>query len=108
MAVPALELRPRGPVALFDAALRLSARVWGLWAATLPGAALVTAALLWWVDCVLGGRSVEAPSLALTLAWLLRAVCQGAGCHFVEQQLVSVQPPSVLESLRLALGRAPS
>src|SRR5437763_1185794 len=44
MGVSALELRPRGAVALFDAGIRLCARSSGLWALGLPGGAIVTAA----------------------------------------------------------------
>ena len=36
MAVPALELKPRQTIALFDAALRLCARSSGVWSLTLP------------------------------------------------------------------------
>ncbi|RKH88880.1 hypothetical protein D7Y13_41155, partial [Corallococcus praedator] len=62
MAVSALELRPRGPVALMDAALRLCARNAGLWALTLPGGAAVVAALLHLVDAVDHGRSPTLPA----------------------------------------------
>ncbi|MCY1045194.1 DUF4129 domain-containing protein [Corallococcus sp. bb12-1] len=109
MAVSALELRPRGPVALMDAALRLCARNAGLWALTLPGGAAVVAALLHLVDAVDHGRSPTLPALYLTLAWLLRGVGQGAACHYVQEVLLGTQAdPSVRPSMRAALGRLPS
>ena len=109
MAVSALELRPRGPVALMDAALRLCARNAGLWALTLPGGAAVVAALLHLVDAVDHGRSPTLPALYLTLAWLLRGVGQGAACHYVQEVLLGpVAEPPVGPSLRAALGRLPS
>ncbi|RKH35209.1 DUF4129 domain-containing protein [Corallococcus sicarius] len=109
MAVSALELRPRGAVALMDAALRLCARNAGLWALTLPGGAAVVAALLHLVDAVDHGRSPTLPALYLTLAWLLRGVGQGAACHYVQAVLLGPEAePSVRPSMRAALGRLPS
>ncbi|CAM4298618.1 DUF4129 domain-containing protein [Corallococcus sp. ZKHCc1 1396] len=109
MAVSALELRPRGPVALMDAALRLCARNAGLWALTLPGGAGVVAALLHLVDAVDHGRSPTLPALYLTLAWLVRGVGQGAACHYVQEVLLGTRAePPVGASVRAALGRLPS
>ncbi|QAT86872.1 hypothetical protein EJ065_5338 [Corallococcus coralloides] len=109
MAVSALELRPRGPVALMDAALRLCARDAGVWALTLPGGAAVVAALLHLLDAVDHGRSPTLPALYVTLAWFLRGVGQGAACHYVQELLLGAKAePSVRQSLRAALGRLPS
>ncbi|MBN8231410.1 DUF4129 domain-containing protein [Corallococcus macrosporus] len=109
MAVSALELRPRGPVALMDAALRLCARDAGVWALTLPGGAAVVAALLHLVDAVDHGRSPTLPALYVTLAWFLRGVGQGAACHYVQEVLLGAKAePSVRQSLRAALARLPS
>ncbi|RKG98070.1 DUF4129 domain-containing protein, partial [Corallococcus sp. CA053C] len=48
-------------------------------------------------------------ALYLTLAWLLRGVGQGAACHYVQEVLLGPEPePSVLPSMRAALGRLPS
>ncbi|NPD28439.1 DUF4129 domain-containing protein [Corallococcus exiguus] len=109
MAVSALELRPRGPVALMDAALRLCARDAGVWALTLPGGAAVVAALLHLVDAVDHGRSPTLPALYVTLAWFLRGVGQGAACHYVQELLLGAKAePSVRQSLRAALEKLPS
>lgn len=108
MAVSALELRPRGAVAVLDAALRLCSRNTGVWALTLPGGALVTAAVLQGVDAVTHHRSLALPTLWLTLAWLARGVLQGATCHYVQELLVGQKEPGVLTSLRAALARMPS
>ncbi|WNG15517.1 DUF4129 domain-containing protein [Cystobacter fuscus] len=110
MAVSALELRPRGAVALMDAALRLCVRGSGLWALTLPGGVLVTAALLHLMDAVSHRRPLALPALVFTLAWLARGLFQGAACHHVQQLLLGQGPeaPSVRDSLRAALARAPS
>ncbi|MBN9683799.1 MULTISPECIES: DUF4129 domain-containing protein [unclassified Corallococcus] len=109
MAVSALELRPRGPVALMDAALRLCARDAGVWALTLPGGAAVVAALLHLLDAVDHGRSPTLPALYVTLAWFLRGVGQGAACHYVQELLLGAKAePSVRQSLRAALEKLPS
>ncbi|MBN8466593.1 DUF4129 domain-containing protein [Corallococcus exiguus] len=109
MAVSALELRPRGPVALMDAALRMCARDAGVWALTLPGGAAVVAALLHLVDAVDHGRSPTLPALYVTLAWFLRGVGQGAACHYVQEVLLGAKAePSVRQSLRAAMERLPS
>ncbi|WP_224249397.1 DUF4129 domain-containing protein [Hyalangium gracile] len=108
MAVSALELRPRGAVAILDAALRLCSRHTGVWALTLPGGALVTAAALHLADAVIHRRSLVLPTLWMTLTWLFRGVLQGATCHFVQELLLGKDEPRVLASLRAALGRMPS
>ncbi|MBZ4335786.1 DUF4129 domain-containing protein [Corallococcus sp. AS-1-12] len=109
MAVSALELRPRGPVALMDAALRLCARNAGVWALTLPGGAAVVATLLHLLDAVDHGRSPTLPALYVTLAWFLRGVGQGAACHYVQELLLGAKAePSVRQSLRAALEKLPS
>ena len=63
MAVSALELRPRGAVAILDAALRLCSRNTGVWALTLPGGALVTLAVLHLADTVTHHQSLVLPTL---------------------------------------------
>ncbi|MBN1209198.1 MAG: DUF4129 domain-containing protein [Myxococcaceae bacterium] len=108
MAVSALELRPRGAVAIWDAALRLCSRNTGVWALTLPGGALVTAAVLHLVDAVTSRRDLTLPTLWLTLAWLARGLCQGAASHYVQELLLGQKEPGVRSSLRAALSRMPS
>jgi hypothetical protein len=108
MAVSSLELRPRGAIALLDAALRLVSRNTGVWALTLPAGALVTAALLHLADAVSRGRGLALPVLWLTLAWLFRGLSQGATCHYVQELLVGTREPGMWASLRAALARAPS
>ncbi len=108
MAVSALELRPRGAVAILDSALRLCARNTGVWALTLPAGALVTWALLHLADALVHRRAYLLPVLWLTLAWLLRGLFQGAACHYVQELLVGAREPGTWSSLRAALGRAPS
>jgi hypothetical protein len=108
MAVSALELRPRGAVAILDAALRLCSRNTGVWALTLPAGALVTAAVLHLVDAVMRRQELALPTLWLTLAWFARGLLQGAACHYVQELLLGQQEPRVFASLRAALGRLPS
>ena len=110
MAVSALELRPRGAVAILDAGLRVCVRSSGVWALTLPGGALVTAALLHLTDAITHNRSLALPALGFTLAWLARGLFQGAACHHV-QELVLGQgagEPTAWASMRAALARTPS
>jgi len=110
MAVSALELRPRGAVAILDAGLRVCLRSSGVWALTLPGGALVTAALLHLTDAVSHHRSLSLPALWFTLAWLARGLFQGAACHHVQELLLGqgAGEPTAWASLRAALARAPS
>ncbi|AKJ05765.1 uncharacterized protein DUF4129 [Archangium gephyra] len=110
MAVSALELRPRGAVAILDAGLRVCVRSSGVWALTLPGGALVTAALMHLTDTITHHRSLTLPALWFTLAWLARGLFQGAACHHV-QELVLGQgtgEPTAWASMRAALARTPS
>jgi hypothetical protein len=110
MGVSALELRPRGAVAILDAGLRVCARSSGVWALTLPGGALVTAALLHLADAVGHRRPLALPALGFTLAWLARGIFQGAACHYLQEVLLGQGPrePTAFSSLRAALARAPS
>lgn len=110
MAVSALELRPRGAVAILDAALRVCVRASGVWALTLPGGALVTAALLHLSDAVSHRHSLTLPALWFTLAWLSRGLFQGAACHHVQELLLGqgAGEPTAWASMRAALARAPS
>ncbi|MFZ5441636.1 MAG: DUF4129 domain-containing protein [Myxococcota bacterium] len=108
MAVDALELRPRNAIALFDAAIRLCATTTGPWALTLPTGALLVAAIFTLGEAIRRNEPLLVPVTLLTAAWLARAVAQGAACHYVEQQVLGTTAPSVRQSLRAALGRAPS
>ncbi|HEX8706040.1 MAG TPA: DUF4129 domain-containing protein [Myxococcaceae bacterium] len=108
MAVSALELRPRGAVAILDAALRLCSRNTGVWALTLPVGAVITGALLHLVDEATRRQSLWLPTLWFTLAWLARGIFQGAACHYVQELVLGQKEPGVLTSLRAALERAPS
>ena len=108
MAVSALELRPRGPIALLDAAIRLCSRSSGVWALTVPGGALVTAAALHLFDAVEHHRDIVVPCALFTAAWFARGVFQGAACHYLEQQLLGVTEPTTTASLKAALKRLPS
>src|SRR5688500_825009 len=107
MAVSAPELRPRGAVALFDAAIRLVSRNGGVWAATLPGGALVTITALHLVARIQAGGPVAAAALLFTGAWFFRGLCQVAASHQVHELLLSPQPASVWRSFRVALARTP-
>lgn len=108
MAVDALELRPRNAVALFDAAIRLCATTTGVWALTLPVGALLVAALFQLAETIRLGAPLAAPVALWTFAWVLRALSQGAACHYVEQQVLGTGAPSVVASLKAALKRAPA
>ncbi|MDP3151775.1 MAG: DUF4129 domain-containing protein [Archangium sp.] len=108
MAVDALELRPRNAVALFDAAVRLCATTTGVWAITLPTGALLVATAFSLVEATTRHESLVFPVAAWTFAWILRAVSQGAACHYVDQQVVSTTAPSIRASLLAAIKRAPA
>ena len=108
MAVDALELRPRNAVALFDAALRLCATTTGVWALTLPTGALIVATLFTLVEASRRNEPLLLPVALWTLAWVLRALSQGAACHYVEQQVLGASAPSVRGSVLAALKRAPA
>ncbi|WP_309892416.1 hypothetical protein [Archangium sp.] len=110
MAVSALELRPRGAVAILDAGLRVCVRSSGVWALTLPGGALVTAALLHLTEAVSRNHDLGLPALGFTLAWMARGLFQGAACHHVQELLLGkgAGEPTAWSSLRAALARAPS
>ncbi len=108
MAVSATELKPRGALSLFDAAVRVVMLNSGTWALTLPSGALLLGAGLQLADSVTKRHSLWWPVLAWSLAWALRAVSQGATCHYVERLVVGTEPASVGASLRAAFARAPS
>ncbi len=108
MAVDALELRPRNAVALFDAAVRLCATTTGVWALTLPAGALLVATLFSLVEAVTRHRPLLIPVALWTTAWVVRAISQGAACHYVEQQVLGTTAPSVRASILAALKRAPA
>ncbi|MCP3097648.1 DUF4129 domain-containing protein [Myxococcus sp. K15C18031901] len=108
MAVSALELRPRSALALLDAALRLCARNTGVWALTLPGGVAVIAAVLYVVEEARLGHPLFVPALALTAAWYLRGLCQGAATHHVQALLLDgAAEPSIGASVKAALQRLP-
>lgn len=108
MAVDALELRPRNAVALFDAAVRLCATSTGVWALTLPTGALLVGALFTLTEATRRHDDLPFPVMLWTLAWVARAISQGAACHYVETQVLGTTPPSVRASLWAAVKRAPS
>lgn len=107
MAVDALELKPRNSVALFDAAVRLSVTSAGLWAITLPSGAFLVGALFSLAEAIRRGASLLLPVAMFTLAWMFRAITQGAACYYADQQVLGTTPPSVRASLKAALKRAP-
>ena len=108
MAVPALELKPRQTVALFDAALRLCARSSGVWSLTLPAGACVIAAVFHLVDTLSRKGPLLEPVALFTAAWLFRAISMGAACHFLDGQVLGAQEPNAWSSFLAALKRAPS
>jgi len=108
MAVDAVELRPRNTVAIFDAAVRLTTTSSGLWALTLPSGAALIAAGLTLADAVQRHRSVLWPAALWTVAWVFRALSQGAACHYAEQQVLGLSEPNVWASWLAVLKRAPS
>lgn len=108
MAVDALELRPRNAVALFDAAVRLCTTTSGAWALTLPSGAFLVGAIFTLGEAVRRQEPLLGPVAVFTAAWVVRALTQGAACHYVEQQVLGTTPPSVRQSLWAALKRAPS
>lgn len=108
MSVPAIELRPRGALQLFDAAIRLCARSSDLWAISIIPAALVVGAVLKFVDAIDHVRPLFLPTLLLTGAWLIRAIGQGASCWYLEKRLLSNEEVTPLKAYRAALGRLPS
>lgn len=106
MAVNALELRPKSPIALFDAAIRVCATTGGIWAITLPASAGLIGALFNLGLAMQRQKPLLAPVAIFTLAWALRAVSQGAACSHLEQQILATEP-SVRRSFRAAIARAP-
>lgn len=108
MSVDALDLKPRGPIALFDAAIRVCATSSGVWALTLPAGAALVAAVFSAVEAARRGEPLAGPAAALTAAWAWRAVSQGAACHYLEQQLLGPGEPSTRRSFLAGLKRAPS
>lgn len=108
MSVDALQLKPRSPVALFDAALRLCATTSGVWAATLPAGAVLVACAFFLADAVQHGKPLALPVAAVTGAWCLRALSQGAACLLLEQAILGQGEPSVRSAYFAALKRAPS
>ncbi|MDX2008955.1 MAG: DUF4129 domain-containing protein [Myxococcaceae bacterium] len=107
MAVDALQLRPRHTLALFDSALRATAGSSGLWVILLPAAALIVWAFFQTAEAVQRGRPLTGPVALLTLAFVARCLTQGAATHFLEQQILSKDEPTVRGSLLAALRRLP-
>lgn len=108
MAVPAIELKPRGPIALVDSAIRLCARSSGVWALALPGGALITWAALHLVESIQRGHELLIPAALFTVAWIARGLFQGAACHYLDEQVLGTTAPNTWRSLKAALGRFPS
>lgn len=108
MSVDALDLKPRGPIALFDAAIRVCATSSGVWALTLPAGAALVAAVFATAEAARRGERLLVPAAMLTAAWVFRAVSQGAACHYLEQQLLGPGEPSARKSFLAGLRRAPS
>jgi hypothetical protein len=107
MAVDALQLRPRHTLALFDSALRAAAGSSGLWVILMPAAAAIIFAFFQAAEAVQRGRSLLVPAALLTGAFVLRCLAQGAASHFLEQQILAKDEPTVRGSLQAALGRLP-
>jgi hypothetical protein len=108
MAVDAIELKPRGAVALFDAAVRICATSTGVWALTLPAGAALVLALFHLSEAIRRHEALTGPVAFLTAAWAFRAISQGAACTYLERQLLGPGEPSVLASFLAGLKRAPS
>ena len=91
MAVDAIELRPRGPVLLFDAAIRLCARSTGVWSLLLLSGAFTTWAVFNGVEVHAAARGYLASgSLVLPLDRLIedgrcveRSLHAGSGVRVV-------------------------
>ncbi|MBL9038250.1 MAG: DUF4129 domain-containing protein [Archangium sp.] len=107
MAVDPLELRPRGPLALLDAAVRLCGSTTGVWALTLPSSVVLVAAGTWAVQALTFRQPTWLVALVMTGAWLVRALSQAAASDYVFQQVLEPTPPSVFGSLKAALRRVP-
>lgn len=107
MAVDAKELKPRNAIALFDAAVRLSATNAGLWALTMPSGAALIASLFTLAEAVRRGERLFVPVALFTAAWLFRAISQGAACHYADTSLLGTKPPSLRASVKAALAHAP-
>ncbi len=108
MAAPALELRPRSTVALFDAAIRLCARNSAVWALTLPAGAALTAAVFNLFEAGTRHAPMLVPVAWLTAAWAFRALSQGAACRYLEALVLEPTEPSLWSCWAAALKRAPS
>ncbi len=108
MAAPALELRPRSTVALFDAAIRLCARNSAVWALTLPSGAALTAAVFNLFEAGLHRAPMVGPVSFLTFAWAFRAISQGAACRYLEALVLEPVEPSLWSCWAAAIKRAPS
>ena len=48
------------------------------------------------------------PVAWVTIAWVFRAISQGAACHYLEQQVLSPTEPTARESWKRAFMKAPS
>ncbi|MFT3837991.1 MAG: DUF4129 domain-containing protein [Myxococcaceae bacterium] len=108
MAAPALELRPRTTVALFDAAIRLCARNSAVWALTLPAGAALVAAVFNLFEAASHRQPLMLPIAGMTAAWAFRAISQGAACHYLEALVLEPQERSLWACWAAALKRAPS
>jgi len=106
MAAIAPDLRPRGPVELYDAALHLCTRgATPLPALSLAGASLPAAAGLWLAYRVAHDHGVWLPSALFALCLMVRGLFAGAASWAAERALEG-DCPSSSEALRKVLPRA--
>lgn len=107
MAVDALQLRPRTPLALYDAALRAAASSSALWLLTLPASTALVLAFFTSVEAARRHEPMLLPAIALTAAFVLRCLTQGAASHHLEQTILQHEP-ALGRSVVAALKRLPS
>ncbi len=107
MALAATELKPRRPVALFDAALNLLCAKPALYAFTAPGGALLIYALFAIQSAMRFGDELFGPSALVTAAWLLRSIGVAAACHFAHDVVMLQAPASMRRSWVAALRVSP-
>ncbi len=107
MAVDALQLRPRTTLALFDAALKAAAGSSGVWVLTMPASAALVFTFFTLAEAIQRHQPLLWPVTLWTCAWVLRAICQGAASHFLEQHILGQAEPTARGSFLAAARRAP-